>query len=215
MGRLPVIAYWLAPPIFCLLIYWPGLLAWFQQDDFAWLGLRRKLSQGKDLWRLLFEPMGPGHIRPLSDRGFFLLFSTLFGFNPLPYRMLAFLTQFANLALLSSITHRLTGSRTASLLAPLLWVANDALGVPLSWSSAYNQVLCSFFVLLSFFFLLRYAKQGRTRDLAAQWVAFLLGFGALEINVVYPALATAYALCCTRRILKSTLLLWIPSVLFS
>ena len=158
--------------------------------------------------------MGQGTVRPFSERGFFLLFSTLFGLNPVPFRMLAFLTQFANMALLGSITRRLTGSRTAGLLAALLWVGNDALSVPLSWSSAYNQILCSFFVLLSFFFLLRYAEQGRTRDLAAQWVAFVLGFGALELNVVYPALATAYALCCARRVLKSTLLLWIPSVLF-
>ena len=129
--------------------------------------------------------------------------------------MLAFLTQFANMALLGSITRRLTGSRTAGLVAALLWVGNDALGVPLSWSSAYNQILCSFFVLLSFFFLLRYAEHGRTRDLVLQWAAFLLGFGALEINVVYPALATAYALCCARRILNSTLPLWIPSALFA
>ena len=82
MGRIPSIAYWLVPPVFCLLIYWPGLLVWFQQDDFVWLGLRRELSQGSDLWRLLFAPMGQGSIRPFSERGFFLLFSTLFGLNP-------------------------------------------------------------------------------------------------------------------------------------
>src|SRR5690349_3323501 len=32
-------AYWTVPSLFCLLLYWPGLRAWFQADDFVWLNL--------------------------------------------------------------------------------------------------------------------------------------------------------------------------------
>ena len=35
MNRLARPAYWIAPPLFCLAVYWLGLKAWFQQDDFA------------------------------------------------------------------------------------------------------------------------------------------------------------------------------------
>ncbi|HEV2687304.1 MAG TPA: hypothetical protein VGV35_02085, partial [Bryobacteraceae bacterium] len=47
-----------------------------------------------------------------------------------------------------------------------------------------------------------------------QWVVFLLGFLVLELNVVYPALAAGYALCCARAHLRKTLFLFIPSALF-
>ena len=33
--------YLAIPPVLCTVLYWNGLNAWFQQDDFAWLGLSR------------------------------------------------------------------------------------------------------------------------------------------------------------------------------
>ena len=59
---------------------------------------------------------------------------------------------------------------------------------PLGWTCVYNQVLCGFLMLLAFHFLLRFLETGRRRDELLQWAAFLIGFGALELNVVYPAL---------------------------
>ena len=60
-------------------------------------------------------------------------------------------------------------------------------------------MLCGFFLLLAFHFLLRYLETGERRYNLFQWAAFLLGFGALELNVVYPAIAAAYTLLCVRR----------------
>src|SRR5207249_3975588 len=82
-------------------------------------------------------------------------------------------------------------------------------------SSVYNQALCGFFLLLAFYFLLRYIKTGDARFNRAQWIVFLLGFGALELNVVYPALAAAYTFLCARPYFRRTLPLFIPSVLFT
>ena len=39
----------------------------------------------------------------------------------------------------------------------------------------------------------------------AQWIAFVLGLGALEINVVYPALALLYALLFARHVVRQVL----------
>jgi hypothetical protein len=54
-------------------------------------------------------------------------------------------------------------------------------------------VLCAFFLLLAFHLFLRYAETGRPAFYLAQWVVFVVGFGALELNVVYPGIALAYA----------------------
>ncbi|MBK7927015.1 MAG: hypothetical protein IPJ98_05790 [Bryobacterales bacterium] len=173
--------------------------AWFQQDDFAWLGLGMHVQSGGDLLDALFAPKAQGTIRPWSERAFFMGFFALFGLDALPYRILVFSTQLLNLGLLIAITRRLTGSWLAAALAPLFWTANAALGLPLSWTSSYNQVLCAFFLLAAFYCLLRWVETGALRWYAAQCAVFLLGFGALELNVVYPALAAAYTFLASRR----------------
>ena len=83
--------------------------------------------------------------------------------------------------------------------AAIFWVLNSSAILPLGWSCVYNQVLCGFFLLLAFHFLLRYVETGERRYNLFQWAAFLVGFGALELNVVYPAIAAAYTLLCVPK----------------
>ena len=147
---------WTGPMLACLWVYWPGLLAWFQQDDFAWLGLSLSIYDAKSFLNALFAPMAQGTIRPWSERVFFLVFHALFDMDALPFRIWAFLTQFAALALLAKVTTRLSGSRHAGFWAALIWGTNSALAISMSWTSAYNQSLCAVFLLLSLFWLIKY-----------------------------------------------------------
>lgn len=218
LGHLqPVIeaAYWLVPPLLCFAIFWPGLTVWFQADDFAWLALRLDVHDWHSLVRALFAPMAQGSIRPLSERAYFLVLESIFGLNPLPFRICAFLTQCANLALLAAVARRLTGLHWAGFSAAIFWLVNSSLVTPMCWTSAYNQVLCAFFLLGAFWFLLRYVETGRMSDYFWQCLLFLLGFGALEVNVVYPALAGAYTFLLARRYFRATLPLFIPSAIFA
>src|SRR5262249_52320800 len=187
MTRAWRLASWAIPPLFCLAFYWYGLKCWFRQDDFAWLRLAATVHDGHDFWQAMFGPLAQGTIRPWSERAFFMGFEALFGMRALPFRICLFATQFANLTLIQAITRRVTGSAPAGFWAAILWTANTALITVMTWSSAYNQVLCGFFLLLAFYFLLRYIDTGLERFEVAQWLTFLLGFGALEINAVYPA----------------------------
>jgi len=198
-----------------LALYWPGLVCWFQKDDFVGLNLFR-LAQGEKgyLWAL-FAPIAQGTTRTLSERIFFMSLSAVFGPEPLPYRCVAFLTFIASLILLGALCSKLTGSRVAGFWAMILWTANSALGYVLSWTAIYYQILCAFFFLAGIWLLVRYAETGKTRFYVAQWATFLLGFGVLEVNVVYPALAAMYALCCVRRIFWKTLPMFAVSALFA
>lgn len=205
MKRAATVAYWVIPPLFCLIVYWDGLNAWFHADDFAWLGLSRNVHTWRDFLHAMFAPMAQGTLRPWSERAFFMGFETLFGLDALPFRIFVFLTQFVNLALVSSITQRLMRSRAAGFCAPLLWLANSALAGVMAWTSAYNQALCGLFMLAAFHFLLRHIETGKRVFYVLQWTAFLLGFGALELNVVYPVLAATYTLLCARKYVRNTL----------
>jgi hypothetical protein len=197
--------WWAAPSILCLLLYWRGFTAWFRADDFAWLGSGIYIQNFHDFLVALFSPQAQGTIRPLSERGFFMLGFSLFGLDALPFKIVVFATQFASLALMAAIGARLTGSRAAGLFAACLWVLNGSLIEPLGWTCVYNEVLCGFFLLLAFYFLMRFVETGLRRYEVYQWVVFLVGFGALELNVVYPALAGAYTLLIVRKYFRRTL----------
>jgi hypothetical protein len=203
--RLSIAAYWAIPSLFCLLLYWPGLLAWFQQDDFVWLNLPNQVHGWDSLLHTIFAPTVQGTWRPLSERIFFLAFGAMFGSDALPYRIWVFLTMFANLALLASVTTRMTRSRAAGFWAAIFWAANSKLATVMSWTCEYILVACGFFLLLALHFFLRYIETGERRYYVWTWLAFLSGFLAMETNIVFPLLAAAYTLGCARRYLHRTL----------
>jgi len=148
-------AYWAAAPLICLMLYCRSFQAWFRGDDFAWLGLGQNVHTFHDFLQATFTPFAQGAIRPFSDRLFFMAGFALFGLDAAPYRMLTFATQFVNLALVNSLGARLTGNRAAGLCAAVLWAVHSSALEPLGWICVYNQVLCAFFLLLAFHFLLR------------------------------------------------------------
>lgn len=205
MKRLTPVLYRALPLLLCLILYWPGLMAWFQQDDFAWLNLAQDMREGRSLTSALFTPLyGQGSLRPLGERAYYLGLPALFGFHAFPFRLLAFLTQFGSLLLVVAIVQRLTGSLAAGSLAASLWAANSKLFVVMSWSAEYMLILCGFLMLLAFYYFLRRLEEKRRRYLVYCWAAFLVGFGALETNAVFPAIAAAYAILCCRKALWKT-----------
>jgi Dolichyl-phosphate-mannose-protein mannosyltransferase len=193
-NRIRSIAYWTAPPLLMLALYWPGLTSWFQKDDFVWLGLRAMVHGPRDLLWALFAPLAQGTIRTLSERAVFLSFTSLFGLHAPPFRLLAFVTGVAAISMLSAVVTKLTGSRAAGFWAAILWTVNASVAIPLAWTAEYYEVAWPFCVLLTFWLLLRYVETGERRFFVAQCATFVLGFFVIELNVVYPAIAAVYAL---------------------
>lgn len=214
-------AYWTLPSLLCLLIYWRGFTAWFRADDFAWLGLTLRLHTFQDLLETLFLPAAQGTFRPWSERAFFMAGFSLFGLDVLPFRIVIFATQFANLVLVAAIGSRLTGRRAAGFCAAIFWVLNGSLIEPLGWVCVYNQVMCAFFLLLAFYFLLRSIEAESVSNLrlakryeVLQWITFLVGFGAQELNMVYPVLAAGYTLLRARPRFRRTLPMFAVSIIY-
>lgn len=206
---------WLLPAAVSVVLFWPGLQCWFQQDDFAWLALGQGIESAPDLLRALFQPMAQGTIRPISERAFFMGFFAVFGLDALPFRIAVFLTYLVDLWLVYRIGLRLTASAGAAALAVLLWGVNSALGMPLAWTSSYNQILCAACLLGALELWMRFAGTGRKGCLWGCWIVFLLGFGVLELNVVFPALAFSYALLYAPHVWRYTLPMFAVSGLYA
>ncbi len=215
MSRARAAAYWTVPALICLLVHWQGFTAWFRADDFAWLSNFNRVHSFRDLLAVLFFPRAEGTIRFLSERAFFIVGYGLFGLDALPFRIVIFATQFAALALAALVGARLTGSRAAGFCAAMLWTVNSTTVQPLAWVCVYNQAMCAFVLLLAFYFLLRYIETGERRFKIWEWVVFLIGFGVLELNVVYPVLAAAYTLLCARKFFRGALPMLAVSIAYA
>ena len=200
-------AAFLLPALLLCIAYWPVWDVWFRADDFAWLGLRLPIKDAPSLLRALFQPMAQGTVRFLSERAFFLAFSTLFGNDPTPMRAFVFLVQLANIALLVRLTWRLTGSLLTAALVPSLWLLNPGVVVSMAWLSTWNQLLVVFFLLGA---LVSFIE----RRPWLCWASFLLGFGALEINIVFPALLLVYVWLYERDRLREVWPFFGPALLF-
>jgi hypothetical protein len=207
------------PILLMLVLYWPGLSSWFQKDDFAWLGLRALVHGPRDLSWALFTPLAQGTIRTLSERIVYLSFTSVFGLHALPFRCLAFATCAAAIVMLRSVATKLTGSPEAGFWAAIVWTLNAAIAIPLAWGAVYYELLWPFWLLLSFWLLLRYVETGEQRFFIAQCVTFVLGFFVLETNVVYPAIAAAYAVASpqarARGLLKKIVPLFAISLIYA
>jgi hypothetical protein len=212
--RALAVLYWTTPSLICLALHWRSFDAWFRADDFAWLGVGLNVSDFRGLLHALFAPSPHGTVRPLSERAFFLAAYRVFGMDPLPFRVVAFATQFANLALVAAIGTRIAGVRMAGFWAAVLWAINGALFVPLVWACAYCELMGGLCLLGAFYCLLRYAETGEPRYNAAQWAIFLAGFGALELTIVYPAVAAAYTWLRARRYFGRSLWLFAGSAVY-
>lgn len=195
---------WLISVAVALVLYWQALGSWFQQDDFAWLSLIGDVHDVPSLWKALFRPSQHGTWRPLGERAYFLFFPWAFGWEAWPMRALAFVTQCGSLFLSSAITLRLTRSELAAALAPLLWMVNSKMVIAMISNGAYIHILCGFFLLLALWCLM-------TERWLGMWIAFVVGFGAMETNIVFPALATTYCLAFARQNLRRLPLLWLAS----
>src|SRR5579863_1614017 len=112
-ARRTLLVWWVILCALCLAIHWLGFRAWFRADDFAWLGLAPNVHNWHDLLFALFQPRAQGTIRPWSERAFFMAGYAAFGLDALPYRIVIFATEFADLFLVLWIGRRLTGSLAA------------------------------------------------------------------------------------------------------
>ncbi len=190
-----------------LFMYWPVWDVWFRADDFAWLGLRLPIRDTATFLHAMFQPMAQGTVRFLSERAFFLFFSIVFGNDPLPMRVFIFGLQLANVALLHRLSWRLSGSLVTAALVPALWLINPGTVVSMTWLSTWNQLLVVFFLLAA---LVSFIE----RRPWLCWLSFLLGFGALEVNIVFPALLLVYVWLYERDRLREVWPFFVPSVLF-
>jgi hypothetical protein len=207
--------FWLVP-VFLLALYlhYPTYRIWFYADDFAWLGLRQSIQQPADVWHALFSPQAQGTVRFLSERAWFLVLESIGGLNATVFRTANMLALLLAAWLLADVVRRITGSRVAAALSAALWLAQTGLFIAFSWASSINQILLVVFVMGAMRFLLIAHETNRHGYYLLAWATFLLGFGALESNMMFSAMALAWALLLAPQRWKAAAAFLVPTLCF-
>jgi hypothetical protein len=199
------------PALVLILLYLPAFHIWFRMDDFAWLRMRHDLAE-RGWIDALFVPRAQGTVRVLSERVFFLVFGDQ-NLDSTPFRAWVLLTHACNLVLAGLIAARLSGMRLAGVFAGLVWAVHPRMVIPLTWASVYNQVLVSFLMLAATYALIEWVEN--RRGFGWVWLFYLLGFGALELTVMFPVVAALYVLWTKRELLRPALWLFVPAAVFA
>src|SRR5207247_4828847 len=84
------------------------------------------------------------------------------------------------------------------------------------WPSAFNQILCAFLILTAFYARLRLIETGEGKWKWIEAAAYLLGFGALEVIVLYPVIVLIHSWVtpAARKHARAALWMLAPAVIF-
>ncbi|HLH43366.1 MAG TPA: hypothetical protein VKV74_10295 [Bryobacteraceae bacterium] len=213
------VLYFAAAPAVCLALFWRVLFTWFHTDDFDLLWLASTVHDIPTLGYAMFHPIAQGTVRVLSDRLFYLGLYSLFGVAAVPFRVVILLTWFAALALGAALGSKITGSRAAGLLGVLLWTVNKVMVTPLASAPVYEVVLCALLALAALSSRARWLDTRAPAWRASEWIFYILGFGAQESMVMYPAVATLYTWAVARRDVakkaeRAVFWLFFPAIVF-
>ena len=166
----------------CLLLYIPSVSYFFAQDDFFFLF--RASHFGLDGLADYLKPAGP-FFRPLSTSLYFAAMLKLFGLKPLAYHAVSIVVFCSSVLLVYHAGNAIFKNREAGFAVAIFYLTRGALFETVSWASGIQDLLMTFFILVS---LLAFFKYGRGRR---YW--FFLSIGAFvaallskETAVVFP-----------------------------
>jgi hypothetical protein len=171
---------------------WDGLGARWAEDDM--MNLYTAWKPGP--WQLLLAQFRPWHgdYRPMGGAFYEVLFS-LFGLNPLPYRVAILLLLGFNLWLIYRLARLLGCDELRSAVAVILAAYHAALGSLHYNTDVIYDILCFTFYLGAFLYYASIRRRGRLLGVwesAAFFGLFLCALNAKEMALTLPLALLAY-----------------------
>ncbi|GAB4332965.1 MAG: hypothetical protein Kow0099_04760 [Candidatus Abyssubacteria bacterium] len=175
-----------------LIHYTPSLSYFFAQDDFLFLFHATQIELSNPL--SLFVPLADSPFyRPFSTSTYFGVMLRIFGLQPLPYHFFSLALFCGNVVLLLLIGSKFFGGYWGGFFTASYYLTRGTLFDVVSWVSGIQDLLMSFFVLLSMALYLRYRERD-AKHLLLPLFAFVPALLSKETAVVFPFFLVAYEL---------------------
>lgn len=188
-------AYFAIIIITSLVLYWPATHLFFYSDDVPILVRVAQLWQHNPL--LLLTPHRYTDADPASQFGFDFYRPISFSLYPLLLHLVlppdAGLYYFLNMLLFAGtacclfvLAHRITASRSESLLAVALWMSHSSKIGLLYWWSSVQDLLASIFAMLSAVLYFKWNDSGNKKIFYASIISFVIALFSKEYVIVLP-----------------------------
>jgi len=150
----------------------------FSEDDFSFLArvLGLKPQPG---------PLAPLGARVLSTRLYFRLMKSAFDLDPVPYHAASLALHAANAALVFAVARRMSPSRMTAAIAGAVFASSDIAFTAVFWISGVQDLMASFFMLLSVYIWMR-GNDGSKVHVAASAATLGLSLASKESAVLLP-----------------------------
>ena len=165
-------------------LFQPTFSAYFFQDD--WFSLL--ISKAKNIREVLgfFLPRNDViYYRPLGMQLPFFVFQTLFGLNPLPFKIATFTIHLINGFLVYRLLKFLLKDQQLASFGAIFYLTSATHLIIFYWAATFAFVLAPFFYFLSF--LLFVFKRRRL-----SFLVFILGLTANELLITLPLILTIW-----------------------
>lgn len=170
------------------ILYLPSLKYSFSQDDFIHLSQ----SQASSLFEVInfFNPLvhftDIFHYRPLSTQFWFFINYSIFGYNPLVFRIESLLTHLLNSLLFYLIIKKLFKNSRLALLSTFFYSTSAIHFLSIYYISSFQQLLKSTFIFLSLYSYLVFIDHKKYLNLIYSLLFFLLSLLSKELSIIFP-----------------------------
>ena len=177
-----------------LVMFFPSLLKFYTHDDFYFLKIANTTSLGGFLnfFNLLKDTEGIGVYRPLTLRVYYFLGSNLFNLNPIPLRIISFITFFAIIFLVGKLVKLLTGNAKVAVLSSFLYAVSVTHFGQLYYIGAFQELFLTMLFLASVMFFVKYEINIKAkhsfRNLILSFLFFILSLMSKETGVMLPVI---------------------------
>lgn len=190
-GRKSTLAWFAAISLWLWWRAWPGLFVYFEADDMTNL---YKAWEFHPSWLALsnLTPFTPVY-RPAGAAVYRVLFG-IFGLDPFPFRICAYVLMTVNVALAMALARRLTGSREIAVITAMLGAFHyRAFDLYFNNGTVYD-ILCYTFSIAFLLVYTRVRPRWTWGSSAALYSLLTLALNSKEMALMLPALLWAYEL---------------------
>lgn len=172
-----------------LTLYYPVLTTYFSQDDFFHFKVSRTDGSLRQFFNLFgfhpFTERGIAFYRPISRELLFNPYYSIFGLEPLPFRILQLMIHLINILLVYILIQKIFQKKPLSFFVAFFFGISSAhVGSLYYLAGGIQSQVAAIFIISTLIFFIDYLKTRKNKLLALSFLTFLLSIGSHELAVI-------------------------------
>lgn len=200
--------------LFAFFLYYKSLNFFFFQDDFFEILISKADSMGDFLSFFKFRDDIIAY-RPISLQTYFFSASSLFGLNPLGFRVITMFFLSISYLAIFKIFFKITKNKPVAILTSTLWILSSIHFMAVTWIAAAYNIIGTFFWLLTALMFLKFEESAEKKFYILSLLTFILTICSFEFSVTWPAIFGFYYFYIKKKPLINSFKIFSPFIIIA